>query len=522
MPRKNKILLRTGSTTPAAVDFVTSEPAWDSSAGKLYVKNAAGVMVHVGPSEQTITLTGDVTGSGTGSFAATLANTAVTAGSYGSASSVATFTVDAKGRLTAAGSTSIAVAASAITSGTIATARLGSGTADATTFLRGDGSWATPSGSSSVSSAATPSGFPATGAANVLYLATDTSRIYHWVSGTGYVEAGPIGGGDTALWSLFLPPAPTSVSGTSGSGQVALSWTAPTVAVQTPIQDYLIQYSTNGGTTWTAFSDGTSTATSATVTSLANGTAYTFRVAGVNAVGQGAWSTASASVTPGITDPYFSSVSLLLHCDGSNGSTTITDNSGTPKTVTVNGNAAISTAQSKFGGASVYCDGSGDWLNCGTHALTGDFAIEAWIYPTSIQSGYVTLWAHRSTTAGYGGACLVSNNGALEYFVANSAGTLWDIVGFSSGLSLTANQWQHVVLTRSGTTLRAYVNGTGGSSTTSSGTIGTNGQMSFMAGASGGGQDVAGYIDDIRITLGSARGYTGASITVPAAAFPNS
>ena len=74
--------------------------------------------------DQTITLTGDVTGSGTGSFAATLASTGVAASSYGSASSVATFTVDAKGRLTTAGSTSIAIAASAVTSGTFDAARI--------------------------------------------------------------------------------------------------------------------------------------------------------------------------------------------------------------------------------------------------------------------------------------------------------------------------------------------------------------------------------------------------------------
>jgi hypothetical protein len=74
--------------------------------------------------DQTITLTGDVTGSGTGSFAATLANTAVSAGSYGSASSVATFTTDAKGRLTAASNTTIAIAASAVTSGTLNADRL--------------------------------------------------------------------------------------------------------------------------------------------------------------------------------------------------------------------------------------------------------------------------------------------------------------------------------------------------------------------------------------------------------------
>ena len=65
--------------------------------------------------DQTITLTGDVTGSGTGSFAATLANTAVSASSYGSATQVGTFTVDSKGRLTAASSTSIAIPASQVT-----------------------------------------------------------------------------------------------------------------------------------------------------------------------------------------------------------------------------------------------------------------------------------------------------------------------------------------------------------------------------------------------------------------------
>jgi hypothetical protein len=56
-----------------------------------------------------------------------LSDTGVTAASYGSASSVATFTVDAKGRLSAAANTPIAIDASQITSGTLAVNRGGTG-----------------------------------------------------------------------------------------------------------------------------------------------------------------------------------------------------------------------------------------------------------------------------------------------------------------------------------------------------------------------------------------------------------
>jgi len=47
MARIAKILIRNGTTAPSAGDFDVAEPAWDKTAGKLYIKNAAGAMVEI-------------------------------------------------------------------------------------------------------------------------------------------------------------------------------------------------------------------------------------------------------------------------------------------------------------------------------------------------------------------------------------------------------------------------------------------------------------------------------------------
>lgn len=67
----------------------------------------------------TLTISGGVglssAGSSTDTVTINLDNTSVTAGSYGSATAVSTFTVDAQGRLTAAGTANIAIASTAVT-----------------------------------------------------------------------------------------------------------------------------------------------------------------------------------------------------------------------------------------------------------------------------------------------------------------------------------------------------------------------------------------------------------------------
>jgi hypothetical protein len=105
------------------------------------------------------------------------------------------------------------------------------------------------------------------------------------------------------VWIILpvAPPAPTALTSPSqSSGSVFLTWAAPANDGGSAITDYAVQYSSNSGSTWTTFSRSASTALNATVTSLTNGTAYQFRVAGVNGVGTGSYSsTTTATPTAG-------------------------------------------------------------------------------------------------------------------------------------------------------------------------------------------------------------------------------
>ena len=105
----------------------------------------------------------------------------------------------------------------------------------------------------------------------------------------------------TAPHGSSVPGVPWALNGDVGDRTVALTWVAPWFDDSLPVTDYAVQQRTMGGP-WSTVADGVSGATGATVTGLANGTSYQFRVAGVNAVGIGALS-ATISLTPSATGP---------------------------------------------------------------------------------------------------------------------------------------------------------------------------------------------------------------------------
>ena len=91
---------------------------------------------------------------------------------------------------------------------------------------------------------------------------------------------------NAVIWcATDTPNAPTNLGAVADSGQVSLSWSRGVLRNEAPTSDFLIQYSSNGGNTWTTFNHAVSTANSITVTGLSNGTDYLFRVSAVNLFG---------------------------------------------------------------------------------------------------------------------------------------------------------------------------------------------------------------------------------------------
>jgi alpha-tubulin suppressor-like RCC1 family protein len=108
-------------------------------------------------------------------------------------------------------------------------------------------------------------------------------------------------GTDTTIIIATEPTAPRSVVGVAGNTQASVSWGAPTSDGGSDITDYIVEYQQDGAATWSVFADGTSNATSATITGLTNARAYQFRVSALNAVNTSATSGASLAVTPDTT-----------------------------------------------------------------------------------------------------------------------------------------------------------------------------------------------------------------------------
>jgi len=227
-------------------------------------------------------------------------------------------------------------------------------------------------------------------------------------------------------------------------------------------------------------------------------------------------------------DQDYRNVSLLLHGNGANGSTTIVDNSPSPKTVTAVGNAQISTAQSKFGGASIAFDGSGDFLTIPANNAfdigSGDCTAELWFYvnanPGSTFGAYrrMLIGNYANSTSGWS----LQLGGTSTAYTSIIFGDGDDTI-INASVAVSQNVWHHVALAKNGANCRLYFNGSQVGSTASRPTFYSSSTRAFYVGrlnfSGTEAWDFSGFIDDIRITKGVAR-YT-SNFTPPTAPFPD-
>ncbi len=107
----------------------------------------------------------------------------------------------------------------------------------------------------------------------------------------------------TTVAAPTVPGAPTSPAATSNANATsAVSFTPPASNGGSTITGYLVRQAASPYSLWVSSSLSVACSSSPChVTSLVNGTSYEFEVAAVNAVGTGAWSTATAPATPATT-----------------------------------------------------------------------------------------------------------------------------------------------------------------------------------------------------------------------------
>jgi hypothetical protein len=237
------------------------------------------------------------------------------------------------------------------------------------------------------------------------------------------------------------------------------------------------------------------------------------------------------TITGSGIDPYLALTSVLLRGDGSNGSTTFIDSSPynipISSTTTGGGQVFISTAQSVYGGSSIFFNGSGSLLNVGTGSAVGyapldlgsaDWTLEFWCNPLS--SSLIS-----KTVYGNYGATTNATNRYLFRFSAGKFGFYHRVANtqYNTTTTIPFGTWSHLAVSRQGSTIRIFYNGNLENTISSwtrafdsdplhAPTIGGYWQDASTYGPQGW---YAGYLDNFRLTKGIAR-YTG-SFTPPGA-----
>lgn len=221
-----------------------------------------------------------------------------------------------------------------------------------------------------------------------------------------------------------------------------------------------------------------------------------------------------------VEDLFLNDVIALLHLDGADGSTTITESSGTNPSWAAYDGAALDDGIKKFGSASLDLasgqvrTGFASEFNLGS----GDYTMEMWIRPTG-DAYDRDLICKANAPGGFYGFRFRFSVGVLGFVMWDGSNYYVVPDGRGAG-AVTLDAWHHVAGVREGSNLSLYVDGN------RVGQISCGGaSMYYTSGAPVslgsyyGIQQFSGRIDEVRVT--KAARYSGLTYTIPTAAFPD-
>jgi hypothetical protein len=218
---------------------------------------------------------------------------------------------------------------------------------------------------------------------------------------------------------------------------------------------------------------------------------------------------------------------VLLHFDGSDGSTTFVDDNagGSAHTWTATGNTHIDTAQSKFGGSAALFDGTGDYISTPDHADfalgASDFTIDAQFYVTvATGSARAIIGQTDAGLTAAGSAFVLRRESAGHFTFRLSNGSAFSIITGTTQFSDSLNAgWHHIAVVRTGNVLKMFIDGAQeGGDVAFTGSVNNTGTSFFIGARDSTNADAwQGWIDEVRLSVGIAR--LTASFTPPTRAY---
>lgn len=224
-------------------------------------------------------------------------------------------------------------------------------------------------------------------------------------------------------------------------------------------------------------------------------------------------STVSSYLTLGVTEPLahtaFSMVPSGIPNTGTlyiDGDSPLEDENGTH--TLINNGVTLNTSIKKYGSSSLYFDGtthlriddSDDW-----DFSNGDFTIDFWFRFTDVSGSQFFVSQYDSDTSRW--QFYVQDGGEIVYFSINGGPLV-----LPNNDPFIVDTWYHFAIVRAGNVWTVYRNGVAVKSETNSGTLSNISGPLYIGRYAPGGYNIKGYMDNFRLTKGTALWTSGFSL----------